>query len=106
MSLIDPGVGDILDRLSILTMKPKAPNFEAETRMLMERLMKRLCTRDLVLGFDLDKMLTALLVLATTNGRIWELTDIARTDEGIPYQVAVELNHQRRAVVEKLNELL
>jgi hypothetical protein len=93
VNLADPTVGDIIDRLSILSMKEVEQRSPLEeTRLLLEMLKKKLAMKTPDWQADLIYQVAA---LGAVNGRLWELHE---RPVGVELQYAMALNQRRRVL--------
>ncbi len=98
MSLLTPHLGELLDRISILSMKneeaklrlPQAEraHFVKEFQDLAEVLRE-------AVGEETAKLLLYTATLGAVNGRLWELNKQARFDRGIALMDIHPLNDRR-----------
>lgn len=94
MNLADPSVGDVLDRLSILSLKEDTAEVQKERSALMERIS----FDDTPIALTAVRLL-ALVRLAAVNGRLWEMHE---HPEHYKLEDAVMLNKLRRELVARL----
>lgn len=97
MNLADPTVGDIIDRLSILSMKVGSDDGAiSERAALMGKLKTTLAMKTPDAQAEL---VYAVAALGAVNGRLWEMHE---RPEGLPLTGAMALNRMRRWLVEQI----
>lgn len=111
--LIDPGLGELVDRYSILTLKQlrtsTPEHFKEEAASILSLVSSRLSPGSAV---GMEMVITA-VKLAAVNGVIWEATDsiessILKCHGEATIRVAETLqrnNHHRAELIHTLNEL-
>lgn len=109
MSLLNPGPGDLLDRLSVLELKilysiareNPIEHFVVERDMILLKLNSGYPTGKLV------SVLDQILRLAAINGLIWQMIEKTRRVKRLPANHATklqELNDGRQALVEGIHK--
>lgn len=95
MNLADPTVGDIIDRLTILSMKDTDEAF-AEAARLRAILLTRMAMKT---PEALVELVIQVGALGAVNGRLWEMHE---RPEGVALSEAMALNQRRRARVAEI----
>lgn len=104
MSLINPGLGDVIDRLTILARKkaerPEAKHFPPEFTQLLAKVDT---------GETTQTIIRFIIELAAINATIWERINMARelvrADRGGLALSLIHLNDTRQEIVAALNKL-
>jgi hypothetical protein len=99
VNLAEPTIGDIVDRLSILSLKPvtSGPD-QDEASALMHRLQCKLGCEGISLP-TVTRLLSLAAALGAINGRLWEVHE---RPGDLPLTYAMELNKARRRLVEEI----